>query len=108
MSYGEKRISELLEENNINYAREVSFSDLKSDNGRVLRYDFAILGEDDKIVRLIEFDGPQHYDPADKWYSEEAVERDAMKDKYAKERGLDLIRVKYNMRDNITLELLGF
>lgn len=106
-SYGEQRIKELLDKNKINYAREVSFADLLSDKGRVLRYDFAILDLNGNIIKLIEFDGPQHYDTNDRWYSEDLAVRDKKKDDYARNKGIELIRIKYDKKDDITLELLG-
>ena len=53
-SIGESNIQKLLEDNNITYMKEYSFSDLK--NKKVLRFDFAII-ENESVVRLIEFDG---------------------------------------------------
>lgn len=53
-SIGELHIQQILDDNNIIYMKEYSFSDLK--NKKVLRFDFAII-ENDKVIRLIEFDG---------------------------------------------------
>ena len=44
-SQGEEKIESILIDNNIPYIKEYTFSDLKSDKGRFLRYDFAILNE---------------------------------------------------------------
>lgn len=53
-SIGETNIQQILETNNIPYIKEYSFSDLV--NKRVLRFDFAII-ENEQVIRLIEFDG---------------------------------------------------
>lgn len=50
-SIGEYNIIQILNNNNIDYIKEYCFPNSK------LRYDFAILNENKKIVRLIEFDG---------------------------------------------------
>ena len=47
-------------ENNISFKREYTFSNLTSPNGGKLRFDFAILDENEQVIRLIEFDGLQH------------------------------------------------
>lgn len=55
-SKGEDKIVELLSQNNIQFEREVSFPDLKSLRGNLLRFDFAVMSKG-KLVALIEFDG---------------------------------------------------
>lgn len=55
-SYGEEQIEKLLKENNISYAKEYVFSDLKT-NKVPLRFDFAIFNNKNELVQLIEFDG---------------------------------------------------
>lgn len=57
-SIGEMNIQKILDANSIIYTKECSFSDLY--NKKPLRFDFAIYQEN-KIIRLIEFDGIQHY-----------------------------------------------
>lgn len=70
-----------------------------------MRYDFAIFDKQDKIVRLIEFDGKQH-SPGDTWYSDDIHLRDTMKDEYALKNHIPLVRIPYYMRDSITMEIL--
>ena len=55
-SIGEKIIEEILKDNNIHYIKEYTFKDLTSEKGGIYRFDFAIF-ENDKLVKLIEFDG---------------------------------------------------
>ena len=56
-SIGEYNIHKILTANNILYISQYTNSDLKTDRGGFLRFDFAILDEDQNIARLIEFDG---------------------------------------------------
>lgn len=58
LSLGEQNISQILKNNHIQFNSQQTFSDLVSDTGTVLRYDFAILNKEGHPVRLIEFDGP--------------------------------------------------
>lgn len=51
----------MLLENNIDFAREYTFGDLKGVNGGALRFDFAIF-KNKKLSHLIEFNGKQHYE----------------------------------------------
>ena len=107
-SIGEENIEKILKENNINYAKEYSFNDLK-DKGR-LRFDFAIFDSNNNLIELIEFDGRQHNNDYTPWNSEETLEqrqyRDILKDNYCKENNIKLIRIQSEQRDSITLKLL--
>lgn len=55
-SKGEYNIMQLLISNNIKFIYQYSFDDLKFI--LPLKFDFCILSEDNKPIRLIEFDGP--------------------------------------------------
>lgn len=55
-SKGEVKIAQLLKKNKIKFKTEVSFPDLKSLKGRLLRFDFIIF-KNNKIVCAIEYDG---------------------------------------------------
>lgn len=91
-----------MNENDISYKSQYSFSDLVYK--APLRYDFAIL-ENEKVIRLIEFDGPQHRE-GNSWHTEESEIRDLMKNEYAKSNNIPLVRLPYSTRDKITLDLL--
>lgn len=97
-SIGEENIAKILIENNIEFEREYSFKELGA-----LRYDFAIM-ENGEVVRLIEFDGEQHYNPNCKFYTEEGVKRDKLKNDFALKNNIPLIRITYDKRDTVTLE----
>jgi hypothetical protein len=55
-SIGELNINKILSDNNITYKSQYTNFDLRTDKNGYLRYDFAIM-ENDKVIRLIEFDG---------------------------------------------------
>ena len=102
-SIGEYNIIQILTKNNIHFQTQYSFDDLVYQNK--LKYDFAILDDNNKPIRLIEFDGPQHI-KGNCWYTEVGHLRDLMKEQYAKDHNIPLIRIPYKDRDNLTLEKL--
>ena len=56
-SFGEKKISKILNENNIPFIKEYNFKDLISKRGGRLRFDFAIFGQNNELKCLIEYQG---------------------------------------------------
>lgn len=105
-SIGEYKIAKLLSSNNILFQNQYTFEDLK--DKKQLRYDFAILDKNGEVKRLIEFDGEQHIDKNNTWYSETLHKHDLMKNEYAKCHNIPLVRIPYSKRDLFTLEdLLG-
>lgn len=110
-SLGEDIIKFILNQNNIKYLSNVQyFKDLVSENNIPLRYDFIIFDNDNKIIRLIEFDGPQHYKSSSLFGGEEGFKilqyHDKLKNEYAKAHNIPLIRIPYNEKNNLTINLL--
>ena len=105
-SIGEYYISNILKENDIRYVREYIFKDLKSDKNGYLRFDFAILDDNNNPIRLIEFDGEQHNNKNSIYYSEQLIQNDILKNHYCKEHNIPLIRIPYEMLNNLSLELI--
>ena len=66
-SRGEIKIEEILQQNELNFAEEYIFPDLRSHNGRPLRFDSVIFDDDGKIDFIIEYQGKQHYEPSAKF-----------------------------------------
>lgn len=60
-SKGEKRIHEYLTSKGVLYDTEYTFPDLKNPNGRKVRFDFALLDPDGKLLSLVEYQGRQHF-----------------------------------------------
>lgn len=106
-SIGEQNIITILNKFNIPYIKEYTEFSLNKK-----RFDFAILDDTNKIIRLIEFDGIQHTDPTKgKWsLNGESLkiiqQRDEEKNQWAKRHNIPLVRIPYYERDNITLEML--
>ena len=100
-SVGEYNIIQLLSNHGISFLSQYSFPDLVYK--APLRYDFAILDEERRVVRLIEFDGPQHQ-LGNQWNTVEGNIRDSIKNHYAISNNIPLIRIPYHKRDNITIE----
>ena len=64
-----------MRDNEINFATQYSFSDLRTEKGGVLKFDFAVF-KDNTLYRLIEFDGRQHfYGPDGTWTHSETLEQ---------------------------------
>lgn len=103
-SEGEARIIKILAENNIKFKSQFSFSDLVYK--KPLKYDFAILDEDERVIRLIEFDGPQHTEKGNSWHTIEGELRDSMKNSYAFANNIPLVRIPYKEKDNLNYNLL--
>lgn len=105
-SIGEKNIKELLISNNINFQEQYSFKDLI--NVRKLRFDFAILDDNLNLIRLIEFDGIQHF-KEQSYFTHSLVETqrsDLMKNEYCLNHNIPLVRIPYYEKNNITLDLI--
>lgn len=66
-SFGEVKIEEILKAHNMNFKMEYIFPDLRSPNGKPLRFDFAVFDDDGNIDFLIEYQGRQHYEPSSKF-----------------------------------------
>jgi hypothetical protein len=111
-SNGETIIDQILTVNDIIFEPEYTFSDLLSNKNRLLRFDFAILNEDGCPIRLIEFDGLQHFKPIDRFGGDKTFnllkENDLLKNQYALSHNIPLVRIPYSKKSTITLEdLLG-
>lgn len=102
-SSGERKIKQILEDNNIRFITQYGEPSLGSK-----KFDFAILKSDNTPIRLIEFDGKQHFEevPVFKDSLKAIQKRDQEKNQWALERNIPLVRIPYWQRDNITIEML--
>lgn len=89
-SYAEMTIKQLLEQRNIEHEPQYTFDDLKGKAGWALRFDFAIF-KNHKLFCLIEYQGEQHYDKTNIWYSQTQIENDDLKRKYCQEHNIPLL-----------------
>ena len=106
-SIGEYNIIQVLNKNNIKFKKEFCFPNSN------FKFDFALLDKNNNIIKLIEFDGEQHYENNVKnsgWNTYEKYEytlqNDLKKNKLAKEKQIPLIRIPYWERNNISLDLI--
>lgn len=104
-SVGESYIENILNQNNIQYQREYTEPSLNKK-----RFDFAII-VDNRIVRLIEFDGRQHYEYTGRhWDTKENFikrkESDQFKNQWALQKNIPLVRIPYWELDNLDLTML--
>ena len=95
MSRGALTIKTWLENHQIEYKQEYVFNDLYGINNGQLRFDFAIF-ERGQIKYLIEFQGEQHYDTTNPWYTNAMIENDKLKKQYCKSHDYKLIEILYN------------
>lgn len=104
-SLGALNITKILDDNNILYIKEYTDVSLNK-----MRFDFAIIDSNHKIIRLIEYDGEQHFRITGGWNNEKAFkqgrQRDQEKNEWAKENNIPLVRIPYWERDNITLDMI--
>lgn len=96
-SKGEQKIINILRENNINFKKEYTFPDLPKK-----RFDFYI----PCCSICLEYDGIQHFDSSNLFYSEELVKRDREKDEYCKQNNILLIRIPYTDYNKINLSYI--
>lgn len=107
-SIGEYNINKILSSNGIKYISQYTNEDLKTKKDGYLRFDFAILDNNNNIIRLIEFDGPQHQNQDNYFQDFNLQKRDQLKNKYAHDKNIPLIRIPYSKRDCLTLkDLIG-
>ena len=109
-STGEQLVKEYLDKNNIKYKSEYKFPNLTGLGHGNLRYDFAILNNENKVIKLIEFDGEQHFQEAGSYYNENGQVQihDAIKDEFSKINNIPLLRIAYFEKNEINSKLNDF
>ncbi|WP_270607123.1 hypothetical protein [Bacillus mobilis] len=102
-STGNNTIERWLIDNNYEYIKEYSADDLIYFSK--LFFDFAIINNG-ILTYLIEFDGIQHFKSIKSWGGEEKfnenIIRDEIKNNYANEKNIPLLRISYKEKKNIT------
>ena len=106
MSSGELKIQQILEDTHTPYIYNYVIPEFSSSSP----FDFAILDDKNNVIRLIEFDGQQHYEVVKAFGGEEAFKKqqtyDENKNKYCKEHNIDLKRIPYWDFNKLTLDYL--
>lgn len=95
-SKGEELVANFLTNNCIRYIREYSFDDLRNEYGNLLRFDFAILNNDNNLIMLIEYQGKQHYVDCGEFGEYQRKYSDPEKQRYCKNHDIPLYEIKYN------------
>lgn len=97
-SFYEEKIKTFLDINKISHCREYSFSDLLSPNGYKLRFDFAFMSNDNKLLALLEMQGEQHYinNENNKFGVFQRTITDELKKDYCNKNNIPLYEIKYN------------
>lgn len=101
----EWELAKVLNEFNVNFRPEYSFSELVGMNKHPLRFDFAIF-KDNKIKALLEIQGEQHYKEI-KWRNFGEIQRtrtDFQKKKFCLSKNIPLYEIRYN--ENVVFECL--
>ena len=97
MSSGEKTIKQYLLQNNIRHTTEYTFDDLLGFANMPLRFDFAILGENNQLLGLIEYQGEQHYvEKSDNFGYTQRTRTDPQKKEYCKIHNILLYEIRYD------------
>lgn len=98
-SRGEIKIEEILRAAGLKFSQEYIFSDLISNNGRPLRFDFAVFDDNDDLDFLIEFQGIQHYEPKSKFGGISGLRKqqynDMKKREYCAKHRIPLVIIPY-------------
>ena len=102
-SIGESLVKEWLDVNKLSYIRQYTVKGLSMNN--LLRYDFALLNKENQVIALIEYDGRQHFEPVDTFGGDKELKRikhsDLLKNNYAIDNGIELIRINYKDKYNV-------
>lgn len=109
-SEGERKIHEYLTYGNVPFEEEYIFDDLIAENGKHLRFDFAIFSEEGDLICLIEYNGRQHYEAVSKFGGARGLYRqqhnDACKRRYCQEHGIMLYTIPYTEDNKITYDYI--
>lgn len=109
-SKGEIKIYEILKNSGLDFAEEYSFSDLVSNTGRPLRFDFAVFDDQRNVDFLIEFQGIQHYEAKSKFGGYNGLRKqqynDMKKREYCKSHDIILVIIPYWDEARITYDYI--
>ena len=98
-SRGEIKIFQILQQSGLEFSEQYSFSDLVSNNGRPLRFDFAVFDDQHNVDFLIEYQGIQHYQPKSVFGGYSGLRKqqynDMKKREYCKKHNIPLVIIPY-------------
>ena len=109
-SRGEIKIHEILATAGLCFKEEYIFPDLKSSNGRPLRFDFVVFDDDGYIDFIIEYQGKQHYEASQKFGGKKGLYQqqfnDNKKRRFCALNGYNLIEIPYTEEHLITYDYI--
>ena len=109
-SRGEIKIHEILSDAGFDFKEEYIFPDLKSPNGRPLRFDFVIFDDDGKIDFIIEYQGKQHYEASSKFGGKKGLYQqqynDNQKRRFCALHDFNLIEIPYTEENLINYDYI--
>ena len=110
VSIGEDTIQKILDVAGIKYSHNKCLDELVKETGRRLRFDFVLYDDEDKVSRIIEFDGRQHLEGfcGGIWSNAEPYEtiheRDEIKNQFCLKHNYPLVRIPYYKRYTVSLD----
>jgi len=109
-SRGEIKIEEILTAADLNFEMEYIFPELRSPNGRPLRFDFVVFDDDNKIDFIIEYQGEQHYQPSSKFGGKKGFYQqqynDNQKRRFCALHGFKLIEIPFTEENLISYDYI--
>lgn len=109
-SRGEIKIEDILTEAGLNFKMEYIFPDLRSPNGKPLRFDFVVFDDEGKIDFIIEYQGKQHYEASPKFGGKRGLYQqqfnDNKKRRFCALHDFTLIEIPYTEESLITYDYI--
>lgn len=109
-SRGEIKIEEILDAAGLSFEEEYIFPELRSNNGRPLRFDFVVFDDDGKVDFIIEYQGRQHYEPTAKFGGKKGFYQqqynDNKKRRFCALHGFKLLEIPYTDENIITYDYI--
>ena len=109
-SRAEIKIEEILRDSDFKFEMEYIFPDLRSENGRPLRFDFVIFDDDGNVDFIIEYQGRQHYEASSKFGGKRGLyqqqHNDNKKRRFCALRDIKLIEIPYTEENLISYDYI--
>lgn len=97
ISKGEELTRKALINKRIPFDTQIKFDDLRSDKDYPLKFDFGILDDNEDILALIEYQGPQHFDDNYGDFGRQQREiTDNQKKEYCRKKKIPLFEIRYD------------
>lgn len=105
MGFNERVVWDYFNNMMVNSEIQYSFDDLSGENGELLKFDFAVMDSNGKLVYLVEVDDEEHRDfhygdSPRQIQRRQAIKRDKQKDKFCKDNNIPLYRMEVPFRNN--------